>query len=611
MTKPDTPRNRRILIVDDNKAIHDDFRKVLGCNGTKVTALDNAEAALSGGLPEEPADTQGFEINSAYQGAEGLEFVRKALHEGRPYAVAFVDVRMPPGWDGIETIGHLWQEDPDLQVVICTAYADYSWEQMVEKLGRTERVTILKKPFDSIEVQQLATASTEKWTLAQNAQSRLADLDRLVHDRTCELEQVNSELRKAHEETKQLLESISSILIGVNNDDRITQWNKTAEKVFGIRASDVLGRPFRECGVRWDWPAVLQYVSQCFKRGCAVRTQELRFTAGDKTERFLGATINHTRTSTGEPLGFLLVAADITDRKILESQLVQAQKLESIGQLAAGIAHEINTPTQFVGDNTRFLQEAFKDIQNVLVKYRQLHEASRAGSVTAELAADVEAAANEADVDYLMDEIPKAIEQSLEGVKRVANIVRSMKDFSHPGGQEKKEADLNKAIQSTITVARNEWKYVAEVETRFDSSLPPVFCLLGDFNQVILNMIINAAHAIAGLVGSNATNKGTIKVSTRLDGDWAEIRISDTGTGIPEEIRSRIFDPFFTTKEVGKGTGQGLAIAHSVVVDKHGGTIACESEVGRGTTFLIRLPIKGESAEEGGLVSYEEEYSVR
>jgi signal transduction histidine kinase len=182
-----------------------------------------------------------------------------------------------------------------------------------------------------------------------------------------------------------------------------------------------------------------------------------------------------------------------------------------------------------------------------------------------------------------------------EGVDRVAKIVRAMKDFSHPGTGEKTAVNINLAIENTIMVARNEWKYVAEMVTGQDPNLPLVSCLPDEFNQVLLNLIINAAHAIGEVVGSGS-NKGAITISTRQDGDWAEIRVQDTGTGIPEKIRPKIFDPFFTTKQVGKGTGQGLAIAHSVIVDKHGGTIACETEVGQGTTFVIRLPLESPGA---------------
>ena len=190
-----------------------------------------------------------------------------------------------------------------------------------------------------------------------------------------------------------------------------------------------------------------------------------------------------------------------------------------------------------------------------------------------------------------MEEVPGALSQSLEGVERVAKIVRAMKDFSHPGGDEKVAVDIHRAIENTIIVARNEWKYVADLKTDFQESLPPVPCFPDEFNQVILNLIVNAAQAIADARGNGSRGKGTITVSTRQAGGWVEIRIADTGTGIPEDIRDKIFDPFFTTREVGEGTGQGLSVAHTVVVKNHGGTISVDSEVGRGTVFLVRLPM--------------------
>jgi signal transduction histidine kinase/DNA-binding NarL/FixJ family response regulator len=295
---------------------------------------------------------------------------------------------------------------------------------------------------------------------------------------------------------------------------------------------------------------------------------------------------------------FSTIARDITEQKRLEKershmevQLRQALKLESIGQLAAGIAHEINTPTQYIGDNARFVQDGFRDVTTLFQVYDRLLSAAREGKVTSEIVAEIDAARKAADLEFLLTEIPKAISQSIEGVERVARIVRAMKEFSHPGTSEKTPIDLNHAVESTLTVCRNEWKYVAEMITEFDPALPPALVLPGEFNQAILNIVVNAAHAIADVVGGGSKGKGSIHVSTRRDGGWAEIRIRDTGTGIPEKARAKVFDPFFTTKGVGKGTGQGLAIAHSVVVEKHGGTISFETETGKGTTFIIRLPL--------------------
>lgn len=280
---------------------------------------------------------------------------------------------------------------------------------------------------------------------------------------------------------------------------------------------------------------------------------------------------------------------DITAQKRMQAELSQAHRLEAIGQLAAGIAHEINTPTQYIGDNTRFLGDAFRDIHRVMDCLEQLLAA--ADPPDTKLLDRLRTAAEEADLRFLAGEIPQAITQSLEGVEHVAKIVRAMKEFSHPGSEGKTAVDLNRIIESTLTVCRNEWKYVAELVTDFDPALPPVPCLPAELNQAILNMVINAAHAIAEKAGESG-EKGTITVRTRSDGDAAEVRIEDTGTGIPGHLQPRIFNLFFTTKAPGQGTGQGLTMAQSIIVEKHGGTIECQSEGGKGTTFIVRLPLE-------------------
>ncbi|HZP83562.1 MAG TPA: ATP-binding protein [Chthonomonadaceae bacterium] len=388
-----------------------------------------------------------------------------------------------------------------------------------------------------------------------------------------------------------ILEIIPSVLIALDTNARVTIWNPAAERAFGIPARDVLGKPIAQCSIRWDSSRVLPCLEEQ-KRSLQLQMLEnVKYTRGDGADRLLGITLIPILGAEGTWMGVLLLAADVTERKLLESQLAHAQKMESIGQLAAGIAHEINTPTQYIGDNVCFLQEAFALFSRLLKGHMQLIQACKAGAVSPALLAALEADVEHADVEYLLADVPKAIQQSLEGIARVSKIVQAMKEFSHPGTEEKVGVDINRAIESTLMVARNEWKYVAEAVTDFDPSLPMVPCLPGELNQVFLNIIINAAHAIADVVGDGSLQKGQIKISTRHKGNWVEIRISDTGGGIPEAVRSRVFDPFFTTKEVGKGTGQGLAIAHSTIVDKHKGAISFETEVGKGTTFIIRLPL--------------------
>lgn len=275
-----------------------------------------------------------------------------------------------------------------------------------------------------------------------------------------------------------------------------------------------------------------------------------------------------------------------------DQRLAQAQKLESVGELAAGIAHEINTPIQYVGDNARFVQEACNDINGVLIECQKLIEAIDSGNNAKQATEDLRSAMEDADIEYLSEEIPSAITQTLEGVDRVSRIVRAMKEFSHPGVSEMTLTDLSNAIQNTVMVARNEWKYVADLKTDFDPDLPGVPCLPGEFNQVILNMIVNAAHAIGDSLGSTPESKGKINISTKATETHAQIRIADSGQGVSPENIDRIFKPFFTTKAAGKGTGQGLAIAHSVIVEKHQGTIDVTSELGKGTCFTIQIPLQ-------------------
>lgn len=296
----------------------------------------------------------------------------------------------------------------------------------------------------------------------------------------------------------------------------------------------------------------------------------------------------------GELIGSMHVFHDISEQKksmkekeILYAQLLQAHKLESVGQLASGIAHEINTPTQFVSSNVSFLDGAFTDIQKIV---KTLVKANTEKALSGEALQQI---LEGADWRYLEKEIPKAIQQSREGLSRVTNLVLAMKEFSHPGCKEAGLIDVNHLIETTATVARNEWKYSSELQLNLATDLPEILCLSGEIGQVILNLLVNAAHTITEKLGRTPEGgKGLITITTEVDGPSVLIHIADTGCGIPDFAREKIFDPFFTTKAVGSGTGQGLAIAYDVVTHKHGGTLSFNTKVGVGTTFTIRLPIK-------------------
>ena len=282
--------------------------------------------------------------------------------------------------------------------------------------------------------------------------------------------------------------------------------------------------------------------------------------------------------------------AEIRERERIAIELRLAQKLESVGRLAAGIAHEINTPIQYVGDSVHFLKSAVADLQQLSEVYRAAVEALFRGESFEVVRANLTKLDTLVDKEFIDVEIPQAFARTLEGVERVTSIVRAMKEFAHPDEQEQRPTDINHAIETTLLVARNEYKYHACVETEL-GELPAVVCNVNELNQVFLNLIVNAAHAIES-EGRDASS-GQIRIRTRADEESVEILIEDNGCGIPQENLDRIFDPFFTTKEIGKGTGQGLAIARSIIVEKHGGTITVDSQVGRGTQMTLRLLTAG------------------
>ena len=313
--------------------------------------------------------------------------------------------------------------------------------------------------------------------------------------------------------------------------------------------------------------------------------QEIAAVDVDGNPLSMKCSVNQFNSKEGET-SFAIIMHDFTEMKHLEEELAHAHKLESVGQLAAGIAHEINTPAQFISDNLYFLKGAVAEIFELLEDIENHCQENKEEQSLQAVAGKIEAA----DLEYLGDEVPSALAQSSDGIERVTTIVKAMKDYAHPG-ESFGQADINQAIEGAIIVCRNEWKYTAELDMEFEPDLPTVECVVSDVNQVILNMVVNAAHAISERLGSDSEEKGQIKVKTLSDGEYIQIRISDNGSGMSEEVRAKIFDQFYTTKEVGKGTGQGLSIAYKLVVEKHFGKIDVESVEGLGSTFIISLPI--------------------
>jgi signal transduction histidine kinase len=461
--------NRRILLVDDMPTIHDDFRKILVPHTPARSALDATKAALFG--DELRPAAAGFELDSAYQGQEGLAKVQQALKTGQPYAMAFVDMRMPPGWDGVETVERLWQADPRLQVVICTAYSDSSWEEVLTRLDARDRLLILKKPFDGIEVRQLASALTAKWEMTQQAALQIDTLEAAVEERTRKLSQANEALQ-----------------------------------------------------------------------------------------------------------------AEIIERRHLESQLVQSEKLASIGQLAAGVAHEINNPIGYICSNFSTLDSYLSNLFEILAAY-EAGEPDMPAAPAGRLARLRERIG----LSFLKEDVPSLMQESKEGIARVRQIVQDLKDFSRvDSAQEWQLADLHHGIDSTLNIVASEVRYRADVVREY-GRLPEIECLPSQINQVVMNLVVNAAHAMG-------RERGLITLRTGADGDRVWFEVADNGSGIAPEVLPRIFDPFFTTKPVGQGTGLGLSLSYGIV-QKHHGRIDVQSAPGRGTTFRVVLPVRHLEAE--------------
>jgi two-component system NtrC family sensor kinase len=395
--------------------------------------------------------------------------------------------------------------------------------------------------------------------------------------------------RRTQQTLEQILDAISDMIIVKAPGSRLLWANKAFREAYGMTNAQLQGivdAPF----VQPDYTQ--KYVRddrQVFETGRTLEVPEEPVTRHDGQVRTVHTVKSPIFDGAGQVVRMVAVCRDITDRKAMEMELRQSQKLEAVGRLASGIAHEINTPIQFVGDQNTFVRGSFQTFIGLFERYRTLvAKAEAQGAFSADVSA-IRAAEEDADLPFLEKTLPAAFEAIADGVSRVAGLVTAMKEFGHPDRGDRSAADLNRSLRNTLVIAGNETKYAAEVVTDL-RDLPLVECVVSEVNQVFLNLLMNALHAIQDV---RPERRGTITVTTRQDGPDVVVSIADTGTGIPEEARGKIFEPFFTTKEVGRGTGQGLPIARMIIVEKHRGTITFDTEVGRGTTFHVRLPIAG------------------
>lgn len=571
MRQPASEARPRILIVDDNPAIHEDFRKILGTKSDAQSRLEDVEAALFG---EGGAilNRAGFRIDSAYQGKEALGLVQKALEEGDPYVMAFVDVRMPPGWDGIETLERIWQCSPELQAVVCTAYSDYSWDDMTRRLGHTDNLLILKKPFETVEVLQLAHALTHKWTLARQAKLRMEDLDRMVRQRTEELVAANRNLQQEIDERVRIQEELRvseerfsnafrsspfPMAIQSSTDRHFLDMNPSFLELSGYTAEELAHASAQDTQF---WAKGGDSGTNVFVPEGRLRNHSCLFRRRDGTTR---QTLLSTEPfSLGGKPCLLLIVEDITDQVKLEAQLRQAQKMEVVGRMAAGIAHEFNNILTVIQGDVGLLQTL-----------------------------------NTSNVDKGV-----LLEQIMQASKRAATFTRQLLAFSRKQVLQPHLLNLSALVQRTKKMLGRLIGEKFEIRLTCPNELPSVLADEGGMEQILINLALNARDAMpnggiveigTGVAVLDATD-ASLNAEARL-GRFVCLSVTDHGCGMNPQVLARIFDPFFTTKDVGKGTGLGLSTIHGIV-KQHEGWIDVTSEVGRGSTFKTFLPASNATA---------------
>ena len=547
MKSNDLQPNHRILIVDDNPGIHSDFRDILCPDNGDQSATDLMEAVL---FDQRRADPLRFQLDSAYQGEAALEMVKQAMADGQPYSLAFVDVRMPPGWDGVETIARIWEVDPEIQIVVCTAYADYSWEQMRARVGQPDNLLVLKKPFDNIEVRQLAHALTKKWLVTLQARLQIE-----------ELSQARESLAMSEERfSKAFHESPVPSAIQHLPDQRFIDVNQRFIEVTGYKRHELIGRAPEELRL-WESPTVVDLWYQTLLRNQPVRDEAASLCNLTGTSHEMRLSLSAI-TLAGQPHA-LLLAQDVTERSWLERQLRQAQKMEAIGQLAAGVAHDFNNILTIIQGHSGLIKQGLDPASP--------HRNS--------------------------------VEQITNATNRATSLVRQLLMFSRKQVMQFRDLDLNEILQNAVRMIERLVGEHVQIEFQPQQPIPAIRADCCMVEQIILNLAVNARDAMP--------NGGSVCISTSVrtihrpptpmdpesrDGDFVCLTFRDTGVGMDAQILNRIFEPFFTTKPAGKGTGLGLSTVFGIVRQHHA-WLEVESQPNEGTTFTVYFQASQQPAE--------------
>jgi two-component system, NtrC family, sensor kinase len=598
-SSPFVEENRRILLIDDNVAIHDDYRKILVGRASN-SELDELGAALFDAAPGEEKRLN-FEVSSAYQGQDGLSQVALALEQGRPFAMAFVDMRMPPGWDGLETIKRIWEVDPYMQVVICSAYSDHSWSELVDALPSVGQWLLLRKPFDSAEVSQLALALTKKWELERESRERVKDLERIVAERTQELRKEMQDrlaaqlaLRENDARIRAVFDTTQNGIVIFNEAGKLECANRAACQMFGIQEEELSQKNITDLIVGPDGQPL---------RGQDMLSYGSMFadTAGAQAECLVKSR-NNSQVAVSVKVScfiscsermYAALLQDLSDFKHLQDELAQANKLQAVGQLAAEVANEINTPLQFLADKNAYFEECFEELRELVLKVEELNDGQAPAGEGRDNILAVKHIAEELRANHVLEELPNALHDSTEGVRRVQEIVNSMRVVAEFERESFSSISLPELLEESIVRATSDAAPNIEVVMDCEPDLPVIDGHAQRLQDAFFHILNNALDATRIACLNNGVLKGLVNVRTELQPNWIEVTITDNGCGIPESSRHRVFEPFFTTKAIGEGRGQGLAVSRATIVEGHHGEIDFDSEEGRGTTFRVRLPLTG------------------